>query len=277
MRMKKMASVALAVTLVLLTAACGQKNAQPVGAPASASTAAPEQTKGKLVLGTSADYPPYEFHKSINGKDTVVGFDIEIAKEVANEMGKELEVKDMKFDGLLAALVAGNVDMVMAGMTPTPERQQNADFSKIYYTAEQLIVVRGEDKEKFKSLDDLAGKKIGVQKGSIQEEVAQTEIKNANLVSLGKIGDIVLQLKTKKVDAILLEMPIADFYTEQHKDLAVSGIKLSAGDAGSAVALKKGNAELLAAVNKVLDRLIAEKKIDQYVKDAVAASKELME
>ena len=78
--------------------------------------------KGKLVVGTSADYPPYEFHKEIDGKDTIVGFDIDIAKEIAKDMGVEVEIKDMDFDGLLVASQAGKVDLVIAGMNPTPER-----------------------------------------------------------------------------------------------------------------------------------------------------------
>ena len=86
------------------------------------------QAAGKIVLGTSADYPPYEFHETINGVDTIVGFDIEIAKVIAKELGVELEIKDMSFDGLLAALQSGTVDMVIAGMSATPERQKSVDL-----------------------------------------------------------------------------------------------------------------------------------------------------
>ena len=80
------------------------------------------KASGKIILGTSADYPPYEFQALIDGKDTIVGFDIELAKEIAKDLGVELEIKDMSFDGLLAALASGNVDMVISGMTPTEYR-----------------------------------------------------------------------------------------------------------------------------------------------------------
>lgn len=120
--------------------------------------------KEKLVLGTSADYAPYEFHKEIDGKDTIVGFDIDIAKAIAEDLGVELEIKDMSFDGLLEALVTGKIDFIIAGMTPTPERAENVDFSNIYYTAVNNILINKENMDKISSLEDLKGKKIGVQK-----------------------------------------------------------------------------------------------------------------
>ena len=107
------------------------------------------KASGKIILGTSADYPPYEFHALVDGKDTIVGFDIELAKEIAKDLGVELEIKDMSFDGLLAALVSGNVDMVISGMTPTEERRQNVDFSEIYYQAVHGAVIRVADEAKY--------------------------------------------------------------------------------------------------------------------------------
>ncbi|MBE6345375.1 MAG: transporter substrate-binding domain-containing protein, partial [Spirochaetaceae bacterium] len=124
---------------------------------------------GKIILGTSADYPPYEFHSMVDGKDTIVGFDISIAQEIAKDLGVELEIKDMNFDGLLAALVSGNVDFVISGMTPTEERKQNVDFSDIYYEAVHGAVIRVADEAKYaanpESLKDVL---IGAQKGAIQ-------------------------------------------------------------------------------------------------------------
>src|SRR6056297_1278298 len=110
--------------------------------------------EGKIVLGTAADYPPYEFHKQIDGEDHIVGFDIEIAKEVAKDLGVELEIKDMKFDGLLAALVADNIDFIVAGMVPKPERKEVVDFSIPYYQAEQKMLIKAEDADKLKTPED---------------------------------------------------------------------------------------------------------------------------
>ena len=125
------------------------------------------------MLGTSADFTPYEFHKVINGKDEIVGFDIAIAKEIAADLGAELVIEDMGFDGLLPALQSGRVDLVVSGMTPTDERKKSIDFSDTYYKSKQVIMVRNVDKDKYPDMKSLENVKIGVQKGSIQETIGQ--------------------------------------------------------------------------------------------------------
>jgi arginine/lysine/histidine transporter system substrate-binding protein len=223
---------------------------------------------GKIVLGTSADYPPYEFHKSINGKDEIVGFDIEIAKEIAKDLGVKLEIKDMKFEGLLAALQTDNVDMVIAGMTPDEDRRKSVDFTNIYYTAVQGVVVRAEDKDKYKSVDDLKKVKLGVQKGAIQEKIAQEQLPEAQTKAISKISDLMLEVKTKRLDALIVEVPVATAYISKNPDLILAPIKLDTEEAGSAIALKKGNTKLAELLNQSLDRMIAEKKIDAFVAQA---------
>ncbi|MCM1991252.1 ABC transporter substrate-binding protein [Oceanirhabdus seepicola] len=226
--------------------------------------------KGKLVLGTSADYAPYEFHKEIDGKDTIVGFDIDIAKAIAEDLGVELEIKDMSFDGLLEALVTGKIDFIIAGMTPTPERAENVDFSKIYYTAVNNILINKENMDKISNLEDLKGKKIGVQKGSVQEALVTEQIKEAELKSLGKITDLILELKYGKVDAIVIENPVAEAYVEKNQELMITDINLDVNseEIGSAVAASKGNEELIEAINKTIDKLIEEGKIDEFIVNA---------
>ena len=119
---------------------------------------------GVITVGTSGDYPPYEFHGQVNGKDEIIGFDIEIAKQLAKDLGVKLVIKDMQFGALLASLNTNKVDFVISGMTPTKERAESVDFSKIYYTAVQTIVIRVKDKDSIKSIADLKGKNISVQK-----------------------------------------------------------------------------------------------------------------
>ncbi|SHK34740.1 transporter substrate-binding domain-containing protein [Tepidibacter formicigenes] len=225
--------------------------------------------EGKIVVGTSADYPPYEFHKEVNKKDEIVGFDIEIAKEIAKDLGVKLEIKDMKFDGLLAALDSGNVDFVIAGMTPTEERAQKVDFTKVYYNAVQAVVVKTEDKDRIKSIDDLKGKKIGVQKGSIQEQIATNEIPEAKVKSLGKVSDLMLELKNSKVNAVIVEVPVADAYASKNEDIILTDIEFKDEEEGSAIAIKKGNEDLVESMNSTLDRLIKEKSIDKFVLQAI--------
>lgn len=250
--------------------ACGNKASKEGANGAASATMNKIKDSKKLVIGTSADYPPYEFHKEINGKDTIIGFDIEIAKEVAKDLGVELEINDMKFDGLIAALKTGKVDMVLAGMNPTEERKQSVDFSKIYYTADHALIVRAEDVDKYKSLSDLKGKEVGAQKGAIQEELAKTQIEGATVKALGKVTDLVLELKNKKVDAIVVELPVAKFYTSKNNDLVIYDAKftIEQGEQGSAVAVQKGDEAFVEAINNTLDRLIKEGKIDQFVVDA---------
>lgn len=282
-KLTKLVAAFLTGTLLFAFAGCGQKGTtQPAAkneGTAPAATVAPTQAAsaskvdaikkaGKIVVGTSADYAPYEFHKMINGKDEIIGFDIAIAKEIAKDLGVELKIQDMKFDGLLAALDTGSIDFVVAGMTPTEERKKNVDFTNIYYQAQQGVMVRAEDKDKLKKIEDVKGKKVGVQKGSIQEGIAKEQMKDSSLVALGKIPELILELKNKKVDALIVELPVASGYVSKNKDLVVSEIKVKDEDGGSAVAVKKGNADLITAMNKTLDRLMKDKQIDKFVVEA---------
>lgn len=216
----------------------------------------------KLVIGTSADYPPYEF---LDSKNNIVGFDIMIAEEIAKDMGYELEVKNMEFDSLVAGVQSGKIDFAISGMTPTEERKESVDFSDIYYVAEHGIIVRNEDKDTYKTLDDLAGKKVGVQKGSIQVDLAKDNIKDVELKELGKVTDLMLELQNKKVDAIVVELPVAKLNVEKNKDLSLMDLSLKDENGGSAVAVKKGNTELVEKINKTLNKLMEEKKVDEFI------------
>lgn len=268
--MKKKLSLLLITVMVVLTA-CGQnKEANSPSATANnAASEPPAAEKTTLILGTSADYAPFEFHKTIDGKDTIVGFDIEIAKEIAKDMNAELEIQDMDFDGLLLALDTGKVDMVISGLTPTEERKKNVDFSEIYYLTDQGVLVNKDAAEQFKTLDDLKGKKIGIQKGSIQEGIAQ-EIADAKLTALGKIPELVMELKSGRVDAIILEKPVADQYAVAQTDIVVSEVKIEQPEeeAGVSIAVKKGEQELLNKIDETIARLKSSGAIDQFVVEA---------
>ncbi|RCW52030.1 transporter substrate-binding domain-containing protein [Paenibacillus prosopidis] len=267
--MKKKKMMLLLMVVMAVLSACGQKEQTNAPAETGANGGNSAQEKTKLVLGTSADYAPYEFHKSIDGQDTIVGFDIEIAKEIAKDMNAELEIQDMDFDGLLLALNTGKVDMVISGLTPTEERKKNVDFSEIYYLAEQGVLTKKEQAGEFKTLDDLKGKKIGVQKGSIQEGIAQ-EIEGAKLTSLAKIPEIVMELTSGRVDAIIVEKPVADQYVLTQTDIVLSDVEIeqSEEEAGSAIAVKKGNQKLLDSIDSTIKRLKESKDIERFVVEA---------
>ncbi|MGF7059083.1 transporter substrate-binding domain-containing protein [Brassicibacter mesophilus] len=223
---------------------------------------------GKIILGTSADYPPYEFHKEVNGKDEIVGFDISVAKEIAEDLGVELEIKDMEFRGLLAALKTDKVDFVIAGMTPDAERMKEVDFSDIYYRAEHAAAVRVEDKDKYITVSDLEGKTIGVQKGAIQEDIAKNQIESPQIKALGKVSDLMLQLKNSKVDAVVVEDAVGKAYVESNKELFLTDIRFTDEEGGSAVAVNKGNEELLNVINKTIERLQKDNLIEKFVIEA---------
>ncbi|MNS55123.1 Arginine-binding extracellular protein ArtP precursor [compost metagenome] len=221
--------------------------------------------KKTIVLGTSADFPPYEFHKVIDGKDQIVGFDIQIAKQIAADMGAELKIEDMSFDSLLPALTSGRVDFLISGMNPTPERKKSIDFSDVYYRANQAIMVRKADKDKYNTMDTLKGAKIGVQKSSLQEEIGQ-KIEGAQLTSLDKVSDILMQLQTNRVDAAIIEGPVAQ--ANLTDDFAITDAVPQVEDYGYAIGVKKNNPELLNNINKTLAHLIKDGKVKQFVDDA---------
>lgn len=226
------------------------------------------EKSGKLVVGTSADYAPYEYHTMIDGKDTIVGIDISIIKEIAKDLGVQLEIVDMSFDGLLSALNTDKVDIVIAGMNPDAERKKAVDFSKIYYEAKQGVLVRTEDKDSIKSIADLNGKKVGAQLGTTQEKIAKEQMKDSTLISLGKIPDLVMELKNKKIDALVVELPVANGYVKNNNDLVLTNITVQEESGGSAIAVKKGNSDLVKLIDKSLDRLIADGSIDKFVVEA---------
>lgn len=278
--MKKWGILLTAVLmLTFVLAACGQEKNNGAGQAGDkagqttqngAQAAEPDtnETDKTLTIGMSADFPPYEFHiKNEQGEDEIVGFDVEIAKEIAKDMGAKLEIKDLKFDSLLNELASGRVDLVISGLSPTPERAKQIDMSKIYYKAEQAVVTREADKDKFATMESLEGAKIGVQQGSIQEEMAK-KIPNAKLTSLAKISDIVMQLNTKRVDAAILEGPVAKSFVKNVKGIVITDATPENEDEGYVIGVKKGNKELLDQVNSTLDRLIADGSIDKFVTEA---------
>ena len=139
------------------------------------------QESGELVVGLSADYAPFEFHATVDGVDTVVGFDVAIAEKIAADLGVKLKIEELGFDALLGALKTGKIDMVISGMNATPEREKEVNFTDGYMTVTQKVIVRKADADRFASLAELNGANIGVQKQSDQEALAQVELPDSNL------------------------------------------------------------------------------------------------
>lgn len=257
--MKKLALIVALVMVVLSFAGCGA-SAEP------ASKVEQIKEAGQLVLGTSADYPPYEFHKMVDGEDTIVGFDIMIAQKIADEMGVELVIKDMAFDGLIAALQGGKVDIVIAGMSATPEREEVVDFSDQYYFEKQTLLIKKDMADTYTTIESMEGVKIGAQTATIQEALAQEKMPNSPLTSLQDITALVLELKTGKVEGVVLVQPVAKGYIAQNPELAIADVDLGQSD-GASIAVEEGS-DLVTPVNEVLAKIIESGELDQYVYEA---------
>lgn len=248
--MKKLLSIILAGTMMLGLLSCSNRSVDST------------QTN-TLVVGTSADYAPYEFHKLIDGKDKILGFDMALANEIANDMGKELVIKDMDFKLLLAELNVGNIDMIIAGFSPDPQR--DVSYSDIYYTATQTVLTLKDSV--LDSIELLSGKQVGVQTGSIQEKIITTDVPDAKLLSLAKIPNLISELKAGKIDALVIEKPVADGYIANHPDLEIA-FDIDTEDSGSAVAVKKGNEAILDDINKTIKKVSDSGKMDEFVTTA---------
>ncbi|MGB3491220.1 MAG: transporter substrate-binding domain-containing protein [Elainellaceae cyanobacterium] len=194
-----------------------------------------------LVMATSADYPPYEFYETATGEGEgePIGFDIDIAKYITEQLGYELEIQDMDFNGIIPALQAGRVDFAMAGMTPTEERKESVDFSQSYYDAKNTIVALAG--AGFESYEDLSGKTVGVQLGSIQENEAKEQAETIEGITIeprNRVSELVQEIKAGRLDAAIVEDTVAKGYIANNSDLEFVTLETD-GASGSAIAFPK--------------------------------------
>lgn len=225
--------------------------------------------RGYMVLGVSADYPPYEFHKTISGHDRVVGFDIALARQVAQDIGVELRIKEMGFDSLLGSLKTGKADMIVSAMTPTPEREKEVVFSKSYLTVPQKVIVRQGEQDKFESVMSFKELRVGAQKQSTQEAVAKDEMSGAKVVSLEKVTDLILNLQQKKLNAVVVEAPVANAYVQSNQALAFADIDFTNADYDCAVAVSKQAPAFLAHVNRTITQVKANGQFKTWQKKLI--------
>ncbi len=211
--------------------------------------------KETLTMITSPDYPPYEFYDTRKGKNQIVGFDIDIANYIAAELGFTLKVTEADFNGLIPALQANRADFVMAGMTPTPQRRQNVDFSIVYYEAKDTIVSSIDSN--ITDTQDLSGKKVGVQLGTIQEENAKkiaAKVPGIQIKRLNRVPEIIQEIKSGRIDAAIIEDNVARGSIQVNPSLQLNVIPSVEGASGSAIAFPKGSS-LVKPFNKVLQQM----------------------
>lgn len=214
--------------------------------------------KEKIFVGTNAEFPPFEYLD----KGEVTGFDIELVNELGKVMDADVKVIDMSFDGLLPALQMKKVDLVIAGMTATEERQKTVSFTQPYYTASQVIIVKEGD-DSIKSFDDLKGKKVAVMLGFTGDTIV-SEIEGVNIERFNAAYAGVMALQANKVDAIVLDSEPAKNYVEQNKGLTLA--KADAEQEEYAIALRKNDKELLEKVEKALNEIKANGTYDALIK-----------
>ncbi len=286
MKKKWLGLVMLAVASVVF-AACGSNSASTDSSGSGKNSSdsdttenllAKIQKKGTIVMGTSADFAPFEFKTLVDGKDTIVGSDVELGKAIAKELGVKLKIVDMEFKSLISAMQAGQVDMIISGMSSTPERKKNVDFSVNYYNPPQVVVVRKADVDKYTTIASMDGKKIGVQTGSLQEEIQKDQFPKTKAVSVAKVPNLIMELNSGSVDGVILEKTIAEAYIEQNPDLTLSEITPeSSDDEAFAVAMPKDSTELKAKIDTLIGKLQADGTIDKQIQEAVKLSNESAE
>ena len=228
-------------------------------------------SSGKIIVGTSADYPPYEFFLMDDKDNELVGLDIDIANVIGKELGVKVVIKNLIFHKLFSVLESGEVDLLIAGLNPTYARTRIADFSDIYYKAIQNLVIKKKDKNKIAFLKDLRGKTVGTQKGSIQSEMAPAQISGAKFMYFDSISGLIDNLKKGTLDAVILEKPVAISYVSRNIDLiSIECLSTGTDDSplGSAIAVKKGNKNLLKKINEIIKKLKSENKIYEFVENA---------
>ena len=209
-----------------------------------------------LVMVTEAGFPPYEFYE--NGK--VVGVDIEIANEIAKELNKNLVIKDIAFDSIINELKSGKADFAAAGMSITEDRLKEVDFTIEYIVSEQVVVVRNDSQ--INNIDDIKDKTISVQLGTVADQYVTKNYKEAKVNRLKKFLVAAEDVKNNKSDCIVMDRLPALELVKKNTELKILDGTLFADKYGMAV--KKGNKELLDQINKVLERLISEGKIEEY-------------
>jgi len=219
--------------------------------------------KEKVVkMGTNAAFPPFEW---VEGKD-VVGFDVTLSNLIANDYGKTLKVVDMSFDGLIAALQAGSVDFIASGMTATDERRKSVDFSDPYYSSKQTIIVRVSNKS-VSSVADLKGMVIGVQAATTGEIYATEEIEGADVKSFRTVIDAALALKNSAIEAIIIDELPAKEIVKRNPELKIVDDDFFTDE--YAIAVKKGNTELLNSINNTIRTIkangIYQKMLEAYM------------
>lgn len=247
--MKKILALVLALVLCLgCFAACGGNDADTNDGT----------EKEVLTMCTNATFPPYEYYDG----DKIIGIDAEIAQAIADKLGMELVIEDMEFNSIISYVNANDNAFGMAGMTVTEDRKKTVDFTTSYAKGIQSVIVKADSD--IKSIDDLAGKKIGVQLSTTGDIYATDDFGADFVTQYNKATDCVLGLTKGDVDAVIIDNAPAKVFVEQNEGLVL--LDAAYADEDYAIAVKKGDAELLEKLDTAITELIADGTVAKIVK-----------
>ncbi len=248
------------MSATMVFAAVGCSSQEPTSEPATDEQQ--EASGGTLTMATNAEFPPYEFYDA----GEVVGIDVEIAGAIAETMGKTLEVEDMAFDSIIPALSAGKADIGAAGMTVTEDRKASVDFTDTYVKASQVIIIKADNTE-IAGPDDVEGKTIGVQLGTTGDIYASDVTDNVERYNKG--FEAVQALAQGKIDAVIIDDQVAKALAADNADVKVLDTPFTEEE--YAIAVKKGNTELVEQINAALTELKENGKLQEIVDKYITA------
>ena len=289
--MKKLFAMLLALVMTMGLMACGT---QPTAANDTDGDAAGEdaavtepanalekiKADGVLTVALSPDFSPMEFvDSSKTGQEQYVGFDITLAKYIAENLGVELVIEPMGFDASQTAVYTGSVPMSISGYSWTEERAQNYELSDYYYAGEnetrQALLIKKENADKYASPEDLAGQDVGAQNASLQMQLVTEQLTGANPISIGDITVGVMELKSGNIEALAVAYGNAEMIVDANPDLVICTweFDVKAEYAANVIMMQKGETELLDAVNAILAQAKDSNLYDGWYKDAVELGK----
>lgn len=269
-KMKKLFCAALAAAMLMATmSGCGssQNRLEKI------------LESGKLVLATSPDFAPLEFEDLSSGEAQYVGSDIELAKYIAEKLGVELEISAMDFSAVQAAIPSGQADIAISGFARTEERAQNMELSTPFNITEdggQTVLVAKGQGANYTTAEDFSGLQIGAQNGSLQYNLVSSQLPDdVEIVPVGSLNDGVLMLETGKIDALASDLSNAELLLESHDGIETTDFMFEYSSEGNVAAVKKGETELIEAVNEIIEEVNELGLYDQWKEEATELAKSL--
>lgn len=283
-KISKLVCIIMCIAMVAALCACGSSASTPAAsdAPASEPQNALEKIKaeGVLTVALSPDFSPMEFvDASKSGQDQYVGFDVSLAKYIAEYIGVDLSIEAMNFDACQTAVYTASVPMAISGFSWTEERAENYNISDYYYAGdnetEQVLLIRSADADKYKAAEDFAGLDVGAQNASLQMQLVTEQLTDANPITIGDIGTGVLELQNGNIEALAVAKGNASMIISSNPDLAICSweFDVKAEYEANVVLVTKGEDELLAVVNEALAKAYADGLYGEWYSAAVELAK----